>query len=71
MISTDEVYGDLPFNKPDLFFTEEAPIHTSNPYSSSKTDCELGMVGSYEAEFIDMIDNVISIHKIPEKIKKY
>src|SRR5699024_5907602 len=35
-VSTDEVYGDLPLDRPDLFFTEETPIHTSRPYSSSK-----------------------------------
>ena len=32
-VSTDEVYGDLPLDRPDLFFTEETPIHTSSPYS--------------------------------------
>ena len=31
-VSTDEVYGDLPLDRPDLFFTEDTPIHTSNPY---------------------------------------
>ena len=30
-VSTDEVYGDLPLDRPDLFFTEETPIHTSQP----------------------------------------
>ena len=35
-VSTDEVYGDLPLDRPDLFFTEETPIHTSSPYSTSK-----------------------------------
>ena len=35
-VSTDEVYGDLPLDRPDLFFKEETPIHTSSPYSSSK-----------------------------------
>ena len=38
-VSTDEVYGDLPLDRPDLFFTEETPIHTSSPYSSSKACC--------------------------------
>ena len=33
-VSTDEVYGDLPLDRPDLFFTEETPIHTSSPYSA-------------------------------------
>lgn len=34
-VSTDEVYGDLPLDRPDLFFHEDTPIHTSSPYSSS------------------------------------
>ena len=33
-VSTDEVYGDLPLNRPDLLFTEKTPLHTSSPYSS-------------------------------------
>ena len=40
-VSTDEVYGDLPLDRPDLFFTEETPIHTSSPYSSSKAAADL------------------------------
>lgn len=40
-VSTDEIYGDLPLDRPDLFFTEETPIHTSSPYSSSKTAVDL------------------------------
>ena len=45
-VSTDEVYGDLPLDRPDLFFTEETPIHTSSPYSSSKAAADL-LVSSY------------------------
>ena len=40
-VSTDEVYGDLPLDRPDLFFTEETPIHTSSPYSASKAAADL------------------------------
>ena len=40
-VSTDEVYGDLPLDRPDLFFTETTPIHTSSPYSSSKASADL------------------------------
>jgi len=40
-VSTDEVYGDLPLDKPDLLFTEETPIHTSSPYSASKAGADL------------------------------
>jgi len=40
-VSTDEVYGDLPLDRPDLLFTEEMPIHTSSPYSASKAGADL------------------------------
>ncbi len=40
-VSTDEVYGDLPLDRPDLLFTEETPIHTSSPYSSAKAAADL------------------------------
>lgn len=45
-VSTDEVYGDLPLDRPNLFFTEETPIHMSSPYSSSKAGADL-LVLSY------------------------
>ena len=40
-VSTDEVYGDLPLDRPDLLFTETTPIHTSSPYSASKAAADL------------------------------
>ena len=40
-VSTDEVYGDLPLDRPDLFFTEESPLRASSPYSSSKAGADL------------------------------
>ena len=40
-VSTDEVYGDLPLDRPDLFFTEETPLCTSSPYSTSKASADL------------------------------
>lgn len=40
-VSTDEVYGDLPLDRPDLLFTEETPLRTSSPYSSSKAAADL------------------------------
>ena len=44
-VSTDEVYGDLPLDRPDLFFTEQTPLHTSSPYSSSKAGADLLVTG--------------------------
>lgn len=49
-VSTDEVYGDLPLDRPDLFFTEETPIHTSSPYSASKASADL-LVQAYHKTF--------------------
>ncbi|MCK9251237.1 MAG: dTDP-glucose 4,6-dehydratase [Clostridiales bacterium] len=46
-VSTDEVYGDLPLDRPDLFFTEETPIHTSSPYSASKAAADLLVLAYY------------------------
>ncbi|EGT5237016.1 NAD-dependent epimerase/dehydratase family protein, partial [Clostridioides difficile] len=45
-ISTDEVYGDLPIDRKDLFFTEQSPINPSSPYSASKASADL-LVSSY------------------------
>ena len=49
-VSTDEVYGDLPLDRPDLFFTEETPLHTSSPYSASKASADL-LVMAYHRTF--------------------
>lgn len=49
-VSTDEVYGDLPLDRPDLFFTESTPLHTSSPYSSSKAAADL-LVLSYHRTY--------------------
>lgn len=45
-VSTDEVYGDLPLDRPDLFFTETTPLKTSSPYSSLKAGADL-LVNAY------------------------
>ncbi len=46
-VSTDEVYGDLPLDRTDLFFTENTPIHTSSPYSASKAGADLLVLAYY------------------------
>ena len=71
-VSTDEVYGDLPLDKPDLFFTEETPIHTSSPYSSSKAGADL-LVLSYNRTFklpvtISRCSNNYGPYHFPEKL---
>ncbi|RRD95383.1 dTDP-glucose 4,6-dehydratase [Clostridiales bacterium COT073_COT-073] len=71
-VSTDEVYGDLPLDRPDLFFTEETPIHTSSPYSASKAASDL-LVQSYYRTFkvpvtISRCSNNYGPYHFPEKL---
>ena len=71
-VSTDEVYGDLPLDRPDLFFTEETPIHTSSPYSSSKAGADL-LVLAYFRTFglpvsITRCSNNYGPYHFPEKL---
>ena len=71
-VSTDEVYGDLPLDRPDLKFTEETPIHTSSPYSSSKAGADL-LVMAYYRTFglpvtISRCSNNYGPYQFPEKL---
>jgi len=71
-VSTDEVYGDLPLNRPDLFFTEETPIHTSSPYSASKASADL-LVLAYHRTYglpvtISRCSNNYGPYHFPEKL---
>lgn len=71
-VSTDEVYGDLPLDRPDLFFTEETPIHTSSPYSASKASADL-LVLAYYRTFklpitISRCSNNYGPYQFPEKL---
>ena len=71
-VSTDEVYGDLPLDRPDLFFTEETPIHASSPYSASKASADL-LVLAYHRTFdlpvtISRCSNNYGPYHFPEKL---
>ncbi|WP_051598539.1 dTDP-glucose 4,6-dehydratase [Selenomonas ruminantium] len=71
-VSTDEVYGDLPLDRPDLFFTEETPLHTSSPYSSSKAGADL-LVMAYGRTYgvpvtISRCSNNYGPYHFPEKL---
>lgn len=71
-VSTDEVYGDLPLDRPDLFFTEETPIHTSSPYSASKASADL-LVMAYHRTYglpvtISRCSNNYGPYHFPEKL---
>ena len=71
-VSTDEVYGDLPLDRPDLFFTETTPLHTSSPYSSSKAAADL-LVLAYHRTYglpvtISRCSNNYGPYHFPEKL---
>ena len=71
-VSTDEVYGDLPLDRPDLLFTEETPLHASSPYSSSKASADL-LVQAYARTYgvpvtISRCSNNYGAYQFPEKL---
>lgn len=71
-VSTDEVYGDLPLDRPDLLFTEDTPLHTSSPYSSSKASADL-LVMAYHRTYglpvtISRCSNNYGPYQFPEKL---
>lgn len=71
-VSTDEVYGDLPLDRPDLLFDELTPLHTSSPYSSSKASADL-FVLAYKRTFnlpvtISRCSNNYGPYQFPEKL---
>ena len=71
-ISTDEVYGDLPLDRPDLLFREDTPLHTSSPYSSSKASADL-LVMAYHRTYglpvtISRCSNNYGPYQFPEKL---
>ena len=71
-VSTDEVYGDLPLDRPDLFFTEKTPLHTSSPYSASKASADL-LCNAYHRTYglpvtISRCSNNYGPYQFPEKL---
>ena len=71
-VSTDEVYGDLPLERKDLFFTEKTPLHTSSPYSASKAAADL-LVMAYHRTYklpvtISRCSNNYGPFHFPEKL---
>jgi dTDP-glucose 4,6-dehydratase len=71
-VSTDEVYGDLPLERRDLFFTETTPLHTSSPYSASKASADL-LVLAYHRTYklpvtISRCSNNYGPYHFPEKL---
>lgn len=71
-VSTDEVYGDLPLERRDLFFTEQTPLHASSPYSASKAGADM-LVMAYCRTFnfpatISRCSNNYGPYHFPEKL---
>lgn len=71
-VSTDEVYGDLPLDRPDLFFHEDTPLHTSSPYSASKASADLLTMAYYRTYklpvTISRCSNNYGPYQFPEKL---
>ena len=71
-VSTDEVYGDLPLDRPELIFTEETPLHPSSPYSASKASADL-LAQAYCRTYglpvtISRCSNNYGPYQLPEKL---
>ena len=71
-VGTDEVYGDLPLDRPDLFFTEDMPLTASSPYSASKASADL-LVMAYHRTYglpvtISRCSNNYGPYQFPEKL---
>lgn len=71
-VGTDEVYGDLPLDRPDLFFTEQTPVTASSPYSASKASADL-LVMAYHRTYnlpvtISRCSNNYGPYQFPEKL---
>ena len=71
-VSTDEVYGDLPLDRPDLLFTEDMPIRASSPYAASKASADL-LVQAYHRTYglpatISRCSNNYGPYQFPEKM---
>ena len=71
-VSTDEVYGDLPLNRPDLLFTEQTPVCASSPYSASKASADL-LCNAYHRTYqvpitISRCSNNYGPYQFPEKL---
>ena len=71
-VSTDEVYGDLPLDRPDMFFTEDSPLRTSSPYSSSKAAADLLALSYYRTYglpvTVSRCSNNYGPYQLPEKL---
>jgi dTDP-glucose 4,6-dehydratase len=71
-VSTDEVYGSLPLDRPDLQFTEQTPLHTNSPYSASKAGSDLLALAYHHTHGLNVAvtrcSNNFGPYQYPEKV---
>jgi len=71
-VSTDEVYGQLPLDEPDLKFTERTPLDPSSPYSASKAASDLLVHAAHHTFALPTIvtrcSNNFGPYQFPEKV---
>ena len=71
-VSTDEVYGELPLNNLNLYFTEESPLNPTSPYSKSKAMADMFVLNYFHADNLDITisrsTNNYGIYQHPEKL---
>lgn len=72
MVSTDEVYGSLPLDRPDLRFTEASQIAPNSPYAASKAGADM-LARAYHHTFgmdvvITRCSNNFGPYQFPEKV---
>lgn len=71
-VSTDEVYGDLPLDRPELRFTEVTNLRASSPYSASKASADLLTLAYYRTYglpgTVSRCSNNYGPYQFPEKL---
>jgi len=71
-VSTDEVYGTLPEDRPEIKFTEDTPLNPHSPYSASKTSADLIAKSFFDTfgfpVLITRCSNNYGPYQFPEKL---
>lgn len=71
-VSTDEVYGSLPLDRPDLLFTEDTPTDPKSPYAASKAASDFLVRAAVHTFGVDACitncSNNFGPYQFPEKV---
>lgn len=71
-VSTDEVYGSLPFDDPEAFFRETTPLSPHSPYSASKASADMFVKAWHDTygfpAVITRCSNNYGPYQFPEKL---